>query len=197
MLISTGTKPISEAQPALTRFIRLTVYSYLSVGFVLKFISQLNSEERNSLRESVIAREGKRAIFDLKNLLSEDCLMHGANFDRVMQRIEFGLSLCDEAEFLCSRDQIAQCQEHGFDEALAFFLTSLPKRFNKKISMRLCQAKAKVNMKNFWLTLRARRPNFALRKLTIRGCHVTNKKLDEVSSASLMYRVADLDVQDI
>ena len=84
-MISTGSKVRGEGEAALlTRFIRLTVYSYLSVGFVLKFISYLSREERNSLRESLIAREGKRAIFDLKDLLKESCLMHGANFDRVM-----------------------------------------------------------------------------------------------------------------
>mmetsp|Transcript_844 Transcript_844/g.1134 ORF Transcript_844/g.1134 Transcript_844/m.1134 type:complete len:242 (+) Transcript_844:560-1285(+) len=33
--------------------------------------------------------------------------------------------------------------------------------------------------------------------MTIRGCQVTNKKLDEVSSDSLMKRVKELDVQDI
>ena len=107
------------------------------MGCVLKQISHLSRLEREALKDSEIAREGKRAIFDLKDLLREDCLMHGAKFDRVMTRIDIGLSLCNEVEFLCSRDMVAQCQEHSYDEVLAFFLTSLPKRFDKKISMRL------------------------------------------------------------
>ena len=152
---------LTRSMPHLTKFIRLTVYSYLSMGNVLKVISHLSHRERESLKESEIAREGKRAIFDLKDLLREDCLMHGAKFDRVMTRIDIGLSLCNEVEFLCSRDMIAQCQEHSYDEVLAFFLTSLPSRFEGKISIRLGQAKSKVNLKTFWLTIRARRPDFA------------------------------------
>jgi len=167
IIIRTGPGEVVEpvrprSMPHLTKFIRLTIYSYLSMGSVLKVISYLSRQERDSLRDSLIAREGKRAIFDLKDLLREECLMHGAKFDRVMTRIDIGLSLCNEVEFLCSRDMISQCQEHSYDEVLAFFLTSLPRRFDKKISMRLGQAKSKVNLKTFWLTMRARCPDFAL-----------------------------------
>lgn len=123
--------------------------------------------------------------------------MHGSNLDRIQKKIEFGLSVCDEVEFMCNRDLIAQCHEHGYDEVLAFFLTSLPRRFDKMISVRFVNTKTKIILKIFWLTIRARRPEFSFRKFIINGNKVTNKKLDEISSASLMKRVSDLEIQDI
>ena len=157
-----------EATGHLTKHIRLVIYNFLDVGTVLKKISYLSRQERENLRKSAIAREHKHALFKLQDLLGEACFMHGSEYDRVMAKVAFGLSLCEIAELVVNRDAIAFCSEHTSDEALAFFISSLPRRL--EVSMQFAQAKSKINLKTFWLTARARRPDFALRKMVIRGC---------------------------
>ena len=49
-MILTGAK--APTAPNLPKFIRLTIYSYLTVGTVLKTISYLSRDERASLKES-------------------------------------------------------------------------------------------------------------------------------------------------
>lgn len=56
---------------ALSKHIRLTVYSYLDYGSTLTRISCLSKAERLALRDSAIAREGKSAKFILNTLLAK------------------------------------------------------------------------------------------------------------------------------
>ena len=90
----------------MTKHIRLIVYSYLDVGTVLKKISYLNKQERATLLQSTLSRENKRQVFDLGDLLREECLMHSDIFERARAKISVGLSLCEEVELICCRDMI-------------------------------------------------------------------------------------------
>ena len=55
-------------QAALTRFIRLTIYGYLSLKEILTKVASLNRFERNFLESSAIARENKTFTMELKSL---------------------------------------------------------------------------------------------------------------------------------
>ena len=98
-----------QNQSELTKHIRLIVYSYLDVGTVLKKVSILSKQERDQLKNSTIAREGKKQGFEVGELLREECLLHGDIFDRVMSKIKMGLSLCEHIELKCCRDMVASC----------------------------------------------------------------------------------------
>ena len=50
----------NEMKSALTKYIRLVVYSYLSDAMVLHFISRLSKAERNALKNSALASNDQR-----------------------------------------------------------------------------------------------------------------------------------------
>ena len=77
----------------LTKFIRLSVYSYLDFQTLLQTVSKLSKNERSILKNSYIVNESISLIFQPDNLLSKTCVLHDDMLQTVLKRIVYAFSL--------------------------------------------------------------------------------------------------------
>ena len=64
-----------KRESKLTKFIRLTVYSYLDLETTVRTVLCLSKSERDNLKASEIAREGKHFILHIDKDNRPDCLL--------------------------------------------------------------------------------------------------------------------------
>ena len=98
VIIPSQNSAIEKGPPALSKHIRLTIYSYLDYASTLSKISHLSKAERLALKDSAIAREGKSNKFKLGSLLGEACFAHDERLTFVMALCSYSIALCDSFE---------------------------------------------------------------------------------------------------
>ena len=91
---------------------RLIIYSYLDLKTTLEKISILSKRERQELRNSVIAREGKTFRFKAKH--DGQCLLHGDRLAVFMGKMS--IDLCQNIDLGRNeyKREVSRCDEHKF-----------------------------------------------------------------------------------
>ena len=128
-----------SSKPALTEFMRLTVYSYLDLEVIVKKISYLGKKERENLKDSRIMSIGKELKLDLRRLatLQPYRMIHESKPETILKRVSYCLSLCESLHLSVDWSKIMKCKcgEHPKGEVLAYFVSSLPQKFNNHLSI--------------------------------------------------------------
>ena len=187
---------ISCSAPRLTKHIRLVVYCYLDNGTTLHKISVLSKPERNSLKESSLAREGKELVLVINESNWTECLLHHNRLQQFMRNIEIKLCFCEMLSLSFEFERGHSCQEHKLSQQVAFFISMLPERFDDKkldlISVLDKRSTRRLDLENLFLLLRIKRPNLVLKEAHIDGQSLLSAKLGQFSSEFLFKRVREL-----
>ena len=125
----------------LTNFPKLIVYSYLDPLTILETISRLSHGERALIKNdanngSAIYYEGKSRVFDLNDIVNTSCMAHDNYFENFFwKRVKIGFILYEHLELKVSLDCVKSCSRHTSSGNLAYLLSKLPQRFNKRIAL--------------------------------------------------------------
>ena len=92
----------------LTKYLRLTVYNFLTVEETLFGPALLSTNERKDLKESHIAREGKMLKFYWLGSHFENCILHGSRLELLKQRLSTTLLLTDRIEIMTRKKSVIQ-----------------------------------------------------------------------------------------
>ena len=111
----------------------------MDINTTLKTLSLLSKNERESLKKSHIARVGKKLHLDRphqRRNRPQHCLLHDNRLPNFMAGLEIGLNLCESVQIDYSFGTSKEiCWAHNPAYQNAFLIASLPKRFDKKISV--------------------------------------------------------------
>ena len=127
----------------LTNLPKLIIYSYLDPLTILETISRLNHSERALIKNdanngSAIYYVGKSRVFDLNNIVSTSCMAHDNYFENFFwKRVKIGFILYENLELKVSLDSVKSCSRHTSSGNLAYLLSKLPQRFNRRISLNI------------------------------------------------------------
>ena len=66
---------VPKSREKLTKFLRLTIYNFLNIRDTIK-VSRVSKNERQSMEESEIAKEGKSFVLNLDKDSRPQCLLH-------------------------------------------------------------------------------------------------------------------------
>ena len=116
--------------PHLPKHIRLFVYCYLDNGTMLHKISVLSKQERQFLKESHLAREGKVLNLVVNETNWPECLLHQNRLHEFMRNIEIKLCFCEVLSISLEFEKGHSCPEHKLSQQVAFFISMLPERFD-------------------------------------------------------------------
>ena len=113
-------------------------------------LSILSRQERENLRQSEIAREGKAITIDFRNTWPVCLLSQGNRFEKFMTMAAFAIDITDRIEIKTSiREQYSRrgggfrglhgniygtrlCSIHNLSDEIAMFIAQLPERFDWK-----------------------------------------------------------------
>ena len=121
----------------LTKFIRLTVYSYLDLKVTALKAASLSKGERESLLKSEIARDCKVLNFCLSNFCRQRPAEHNKciyDSDKFLRRLFCGkepmVALTDSI-LIRLGDKVPACKTHRVGELIAMYICMLPSRFDR------------------------------------------------------------------
>ena len=170
----------------LTNLPKLIVYSYLDPLTILETISRLSHGERALIKNdanngSAIYYEGKSRVFDLNDIVSTSCMAHENYFENLFwKRVKIAFVLYERLEFKVSLDSVKSCPRHTSSGNLAYLLSKLPHRFNKRISLNIFpSSQKKFDLNKFFTVLAQRTPNMVLDKLEYNHKNTFAKKLHD------------------
>ena len=125
----------TQSTPRLTKFIRLVVYSYLTLNETMKKAARLSKQERTELEKSEIAKEGKVFGQTLNHATRPKCLLRNSLLSELLERIKIKLKFADKL-IITVDDELDDYTEHMLGEELALILKALPTRFDAgKVSL--------------------------------------------------------------
>ena len=131
------------------KFLRLTIYSFLDLETVARKISRLSVKERENLKTSAIAREGKHFELSPEIISNEQSPFW-----------HYGLHLCENLE-------IDVDHRSSFD-ITSLVVNKLPQRFyQSRLSLRfyIPYGESELSLSQFCKALRENCPNLSLFKL--------------------------------
>ena len=162
--------------PELTSFVRLVIYSYLSLEEVLQKARMISQKTKELLKVSEIPRKNK--AFRWKVDSTQKCLLHEGKLEQEMKRARPILELVSEVIFDLTQlgDDSKNC--HKNYENVAEIIMSLPKTFDKeKVSILHHSNKSRSYAKFDWLKcsyiLSEQRPDMHLKTLQLNN--ITNE----------------------
>ena len=89
---------ITKGNPALTKYLRLYIYSFVDLETTIKAISKLSKDERQNLKKSAIAREGKKFIVKLHDLYWREGLNRVDGVLQFYEKIKIGILVAQEVK---------------------------------------------------------------------------------------------------
>ena len=122
---------ISQSQTQLTRFLRLEVYSFLTLKETVKKAACLSKQEREELKQSEIARTNKTFTLTINNQSRPQCLLYDDRLEQFYRRIETRVQLTDKLSIEVESN-LQNYSDEMIGEELALFFNKLPVRIDQK-----------------------------------------------------------------
>ena len=122
---------IPQSQTQLTRFLRLEVYSFLTLKETVKKAACLSKQEREELKQSEIARTNKTFTLTINNQSRPQCLLYDDRLEQFYRRIETRVQLTDKLSIEVESN-LQNYSDEMIGEELALFFNKLPVRIDQK-----------------------------------------------------------------
>ena len=122
---------ISQSQTQLTRFLRLEVYSFLTLKETVKKAACLSKQEREELKQSEIARKNKTFTLTINNQSRPQCLLYDDRLEQFYRRIETRVQLTDKLSIEVESN-LQNYSDEMIGEELALLFNKLPVRIDQK-----------------------------------------------------------------
>ena len=115
----------------MTKFIRLVVYSYLTLDETVTKAARLCRQERAELRDSEIARAKKDFDLKLKRFIRPGNLLERGRLDDLYSRIETRVLLTNTLSITIESD-LANYEHENLGEFLAYLIRKMPERLSDR-----------------------------------------------------------------
>ena len=159
-----------QSKAKLTKFIRLTIFSFLDLKTTVLKVAKLSIEERTNLQDSKIAQENKNFALTINNTRRPACLLHYGGISSFLRQFQMPLAIAETVTI--TFETLNCCNQHDLGEEIGLLLCRLPQRLDyKKLS--IC-TKQQTHYKSFVDSMinvvERARPELIFREFEMQAC---------------------------